>query len=299
MPSLLSEYVRVDEVNPCPKCGHTDWCLIHKDASKCICQRVVSGKQKGDAGWLHYLGPGVVAHATSLTTKGQDYVPPERLRSYLYAIGKDDNAKMLEKHAKYLGLPVRSILDMKATYDTKLAALAFPMFNEDYQITGVRYRRRDGSKFSYKGGKEGVFMSSWFVPDRLVFVTEGPTDAAALISCGFVNVLAKPSCTGGDRIIGRLLKEYPDTPVVMVADPDEPGMAGGLNLANSLFNFCAVVCPPRDIRDVVTRTELTSDIGNAILNVAAGQELEGWQLYYVNKPQKKHLIDRYVRELIQ
>ncbi len=299
MPTLLSEYVKVSESQPCPKCGHTDWCLIHKSGRKCICQRVLSGKRRGEAGWLHYLGPGMVASGKLLKAQEPTHVPPARLRHYMSYLRDKKDVKMLEKHAKYLGLPVRSIVDMGVAYDIGLAALAFPMFNEDLQTVGVRYRRRDATKFSFKSGREGVFLSMWFVPSRLTIVTEGPTDAAAVIAAGLVNVVGKPSCTGWDRIIGRLLKDNPDTPVIMVADPDEPGKAGGLNLANSLPNFCAVICPPKDIRDVVMRAELTSEIGNAILNVASGHEIDGWQLYYVNKPHKKFLLDRLVQELRQ
>ncbi|KKK66450.1 hypothetical protein LCGC14_2963960 [marine sediment metagenome] len=241
----------------------------------------------------------MVAAGKLLKAQEPPCVPPARLRNYLDVLRDNDNTKMMEKHAKYLGLPVQSIVQMCATYDTGLAALAFPMYNEDRQTTGVRYRRRDSTKFSFKGGREGVFISVWFVPSRLTIVTEGPTDAAAVIATGLINVVGKPSCTGGDRIIGRLLKDNPDTPVIMVADPDEPGKAGGLNLANSLPNFCAVICPPKDIRDVVTRAELTNAVGNDILDVASGREKDGWQLYYVNKPHKKFLLDRTIQELKQ
>lgn len=299
MPSLLSEYAKATEAHPCPKCGHPDWCLIHLSGRKCICQRVQSGKRRRDAGWLHYLGPDAVATDKLAKVQEKPRVSTERLQDYLCVLHGNDNAKMLEKHAKYLGLPARSIVDMRVTYDTDLAALAFPMFNEDLHVTGVRYRRRDCSKFSFKGGREGVFLSRWFVPSRLVFVTEGPTDAAAVIATGLINVIGKPNCTGGNQIIGRLLDNDLGTPVIMVADPDEPGKAGGLNLANSLPNFCAVVCPPKDIRDVVSKAELTSEIGNAILDVASGHEKDGWQLYYVNKPHKRFLLDRYVQELKQ
>ena len=257
-----------------------------------------SGKRRGEAGFLHYLGHGVVS-PSKLKAKEHSYVHPVQLLKYLDSLRKNDNDKMLEKHAKYLGLPLRHILDLYATYDTDLAALVFPMYNEHHNIVGMRYRRRDSTKFSYKGGREGVFLSTWFTPNRLVVVTEGPTDAAAVITAGLVNVVGKPSCTGGDRIIGRLLQDNPATPVIMVADPDEPGRAGGVNLADSLPNFCAVVCPPKDIRDIVTKAKLTSDIGNAILNVASGQEIDGWQLYYVNKPHKRFQIDRFVEELRQ
>lgn len=299
MLSLLSEYVRVTESQPCPKCGHIDWCLIHKSGRKCICQRVISGKRRGEAGWLHYLGPGIVATEKLKVQSERYYVTPANLLSYLESLHVNDNTKMLEKHAKYLGLSVRSIEDMGVTYDTELAALVFPMYDDRQQLVGMRYRRRDGSKFSFKGGREGVFLSRWFVPSKLVIVTEGPTDGAAVIASGLINVVSKPSCTGGDRIIGRMLHNHPDTPTIMVADPDAPGKAGGLNLADSLPNLCVVICPPKDIRDVVSKAELTSAVKDGILDVAAGREKDGWQLYYVNKPHKKFLLDRSIQELRQ
>ncbi len=256
-------------------------------------------KGKDKAGWLHYLGPGTVATEKLKMQPESPRVSTVDLLHYLCSLRDNDNDHMLKKHAKYLGLPVRSILDMRATYDTDLAALAFPMYNEHQQLTGIRYRRRDASKFSFRGGREGVFLSRWFVPSRLVVITEGPTDGAAVVATGLINVVSKPNCTGGDRIIGRLLQNHPDTPIIVVADPDPPGKAGGLNLANFLPNFCVVICPPKDIRDVVSKAELTSEIHNAILDVASGREKDGWQLYYVNKPHKKPLLDRSIEELRQ
>jgi hypothetical protein len=48
---------RVSKANRCPVCGKADWCLVAKDSSAAICQRVQEGSVKrcGDAGWLHIL----------------------------------------------------------------------------------------------------------------------------------------------------------------------------------------------------------------------------------------------------
>ncbi len=94
-------------------------------------------------------------------------------------------------------------------------------------------------------------------PSRFpVFVVEGATDTAALVSLGLVAV-GRPSATGGFTTLASLLRARPD--VVVVGENDEktdgswPGKFGAEKTLKALESVCPrlrVVFPPADFKDV-------------------------------------------------
>lgn len=267
MTTLLNEYVRATETLPCPVCGKSDWCLIHQSGKKCLCQRVPSARRFKTAGWLHFRAAATVPAPN--TTKKR-YVSPGVIERYCEENRRAEDDDMLKKHADSLMLSVGALRGLRVTYDRYLAAIGFPMFNERGRVTGVRNRRRDGSKLSYKGGREGVFVSKDFQRDGLVLVSEGPTDAAALVYAGFQNVLGKPNCYGGDDIIVKIMAGHEASPVVIVADPDNPGVTGARELAQKLPNYCVIVAAETDIREFITSLPYPGEAVSAIIEAATG-----------------------------
>lgn len=276
------EYVRVTEDSPCPKCGSSDWCLLHRSGRKCICPRVPSGIEKGQAGYVHYLPPGKVQPIYQARKK-KVYLTSMQVRRYMHSVYCPIDDYVYGKQAGVLRLSPKSLGIIGALFDAEKAALVFPMLNARYQPIGCRFRRRDGKKWSLKGGREGVFMSGLFRHDKPVFITEGPTDAAALVEAGVVNVLGRPNCSGGALIIRGLLKS-PRTPVVVLSDPDEPGIAGAERLAMSLPNPCVVLSGPADIRDYIVRFKPRSMALESIVEVLSGCEYGDWQTVTKNLP---------------
>src|SRR4051812_36138285 len=55
MNRALEQMVRVSKATPCPVCEKPDWCLVARDRSAAICQRVKSDRECGQAGYLHRL----------------------------------------------------------------------------------------------------------------------------------------------------------------------------------------------------------------------------------------------------
>lgn len=273
--ALLDQYVRVTSLHPCPKCGHHKGCLTHSSGQKCICVRLRSPNPCGAAGWLHY---GVSSPPVKVEKQPRKYLKTEEVHQFLHSIqwGKID--KLLIKHAQLLKLDVQSIWYMQAAYEPKEAVLAFPMFNAEFRPIGCRFRRRDGKKWSLKGGREGVFMSWMLTASRPVIIAEGPTDAAALVEAGFKNVLGRPNCSGGGQIIRDLLRNHPHTPVVVVSDPDEPGLAGAQRLVLSLPNPAVVLAGPSDIREYVTRFAVRTEAKQSIINVLGGYSYGDWKV---------------------
>ena len=73
-------------------------------------------------------------------------------------------------------------------------------------------------------------------PDR-VFVTEGPSDAAALLSVG-LDVVGVPSAGGCADLLARLVRRLEPEDVVIVADGDGPGQRGAMTLARCFTVHC-------------------------------------------------------------
>lgn len=281
--ALLDEYTRVTDEVPCPICGSPDWCLIHNEGRKCICQRIESGKRYGDAGWLHYLADGAVPKRRIRTTPKQ-YLTHRQVRSYLTALGHAgiNHKDMLIRHSKLLGVSYSSLLLMHATYCPDSASVVFPMFNGSCQPIGARFRRGDGRKWSLRNGREGLFLSRRFDANQPVFVAEGPTDAAALVSAQIFNVVGRPNCTGGSSTLADLLRNAPHTPVVVLSDPKEQEVDGAVKLAQALNNPCLVLVGDLDIRDWFSTFHLPSDCRRAILKSVGEGASNAWKPRYRN-----------------
>jgi 5S rRNA maturation endonuclease (ribonuclease M5) len=274
LPHLLEDYVRVTPECPCPKCGRPDWCLIHKSGLKVICTRVKSGNPRGKSGHLHYIKQGQVP--PKLMLQKPEYLTPKQVQDYLDGISQARNANMIERQAKALGLSLDSIVMMHGRYDPDKAVLVFPMFEHRKMPTGCRFRRNDGKKYSLKGGREGLFFSREFTPTRPTWITEGPTDAAALCEIGFTNVIGRPNCSGGADIIKRLLSTHRTTPLIIISDPDECGVDGAKSLAQMVSNPTIVLVGPSDIRDFATK-RLKNDARASIIEGITGDDVTTWQ----------------------
>jgi hypothetical protein len=120
-------------------------------------------------------------------------------------------------------------------------------------VLGIRLRRPNGFKFSVTGGREGLFIPAGVESgDSLLLVCEGPTDAAALLDMGLANVVGRPSCTGGIKLLVELVRLRRSPEVVVVADGDEPGRRGADNLASVLVAYTPavrIIAPPAGIKD--------------------------------------------------
>ena len=156
--------------------------------------------------------------------------------------------------ARDLNLTVESLLSLHVGWDANTGTWSFPMCDGDGQLVGFRLRRRDGTKFSVKGGREGLFLPKDLPVENRLIVAEGPTDTAALLGLGF-RAVGRPSCCGGVAEIVRLVRRLRPAGVVIAADRDRPGQDGAQKLANALVIHVAirVISPPtKDMRDWIT-----------------------------------------------
>lgn len=154
-----------------------------------------------------------------------------------------------------LDLPAAELIRLRVGWSSEHNATTWPMSDEDDIVVGVRLRSmRTGRKWSVSGGKAGLFVPIDLSPgmDRL-FITEGATDTAALLSLGF-DCIGRPSCNGAVSIATSTVKRLRPREVVIVADADTNGAGkrGAESLAIALTPACPrvrIIFPPDDFND--------------------------------------------------
>ncbi|MFI4871375.1 MAG: toprim domain-containing protein, partial [Phycisphaerales bacterium JB061] len=122
------------------------------------------------------------------------------------------------------------------------------------EVIGTAYRAPDGSKSFEPGGKRGLIVD-WPLPvyagssmDDPVFVCEGASDTAALMSVGLDAVGVPMAGQGGKLLAGVLNARH----AVIVADNDDAGRRGAHKLSAALLGSCAsvrVMPPPLGAKD--------------------------------------------------
>jgi DNA primase len=150
-----------------------------------------------------------------------------------------------------LGVSAESLRRLSVGWSPKHRAWSFPMSNAAGDVLGIRLRLPGGRKLSVKGGKEGLFLPEGIDAGGPLLVCEGPTDTAALLDLGF-NVVGRPSCTGGVKLLVELVRKHRPEGVVIVADADAPGQRGAERLAAVLLAYSAsvrIIAPPAPIKD--------------------------------------------------
>jgi hypothetical protein len=254
-----SNFIRVTRRDPCPVCGKPDWCLRKPDNSAAICTRVESQKRVGKqdfAGFLHSFDNGndfrrVVRPFTTVKNEPAVIIDwPALTVSCVKALP----GGALECFAASLGLSSDSLRRLNVGWHRAKRSYSFPMKDETGRLVGIRLRRPNGNKFAVHGSRQGLFIPYGLrLDERLLaplFITEGPTDGAALLDLGLAAV-GRPSCLGGVALLTKLARRLRPEQVVIVADQDIVGRRGAEVLAASLVTITPVrvITPPAGIKD--------------------------------------------------
>jgi len=253
-----------------------DWCLISADGGAAICARVESSKRAGEAGYLHRLRhddfrPRHRVRTITLKTAGPITDFTDLATAFRHAV---DPAQLADLSVQ-LGLSVPSLNALGIGWSSAHGAWSFPMTDAAGLVRGIRLRKPDGFKFAVTGGKEGLFLPITEHDSAApLLITEGPTDAAALLDLTFTNIVGRPSCTGGIKHLAALAQQRRPHEVVIFSDADGPGRRGAMNLASVLRVYVPtvrVVEPPTTVKDVrawkqtgATRADVEQLIQNAI-----------------------------------
>lgn len=266
--TLLAEFTRVTPRTPCPICGKPDWCLVSRDnptdPDRVLCARIESQNRWGEAGFLHVRRDAPTSRIR------------ERVRTSFIPICNLNRLGRLQDHARaqitprsleilarHLGVP-GSILDRTEVgllhadelrdhgFESQTSAWAFPMRDAAGRIIGLRLRRTSGPKHAIPGSRNGLFIPTGLsVPLERLYIAEGESDTAALISLG-VKAIGRAGCNQGVRLTAEYVRRTRARDVVVVADGDEPGRVGARRLAQCLAPLARrlrVIVPPAGIKD--------------------------------------------------
>lgn len=177
--------------------------------------------------------------------------------------------KWWDRLAQLLELPVSELQRFQVGWSDDDQAVTWPMVNSRGRVIGIRLRSmQSGKKWSVKGSSAGIFL-----PQNLsmqvgrLFIAEGPTDCAALLSLGF-DCIGRPSCHGAVAITQATVGHLRPSECVIVADDDDngAGMKGAELLAAKLVATCPrvrIIYPPaghNDARDWVRSGATAEDV---------------------------------------
>lgn len=144
----------------------------------------------------------------------------------------------LNQLAAQLKLPRESLLALGVGFnpDDGDGAWVFPERDHRGRIVGLLRRFPDGGRFAITGSTRGLTLPDYGdePPAGPLYVVEGPTDTAALVSVGAFAVgrFSADGSAAERRWLTRLIRKIPDREIVVVGDNDTgAGPRGAKNLA--------------------------------------------------------------------
>ncbi len=164
--------------------------------------------------------------------------------------------KLLGDLAIELGVSESSLVRLGTGITAFGAATTWPMRDYDGKVIGIHTRAQTGSgKRMMLGSKQGLFFDPAILGSHsmeCIFVCEGATDTAALLSIG-IDAVGAPSCGQcGPMLLGFCRKLNPSV-IIFLADRDAHGAGsrGALKLQETLQSIApsVVIMPPEGIKD--------------------------------------------------
>lgn len=282
----------------CPRCGGKDRFSAMPDVAHrgaVLCRHCFHGDTTPRAGdglstlqwwlgvslsdavsWLsEFLGGGFVktrkhelVQSIPIHTKPSDFA---RLRLFSEICHRNMKPVWMARAASLIGLTSEPLVRLCVGWSPSDRATTWPMRNESGEIIGIRLRCPEtAKKWAIKGSIAGLFYSLDLLcaerPKRL-WIIEGPTDCAAMLSLGF-HAVGCPSAGGGCDQLLELCRRIMPGEIVIIADRDQAGIRGAEKLAEALLIIAPIriVSPPpkmKDARAWVTSGASREDIESA------------------------------------
>jgi phage/plasmid primase-like uncharacterized protein len=179
----------------------------------------------------------------------------------------------LEHCAGLLGLPSDALLRLGVGWSPTHQATAWPMRDADGNVIGIRLRCPfTARKWALVGSRAGLFFDAEAMRERAaggrLWIVEGPTDSAALLSVG-LEVVGAPSAGASAELLVPLARRVRPEEIVILADRDEAGQRGAVGLRDALVIVAPlrIVTPPNGIKDA--RAWVCSGAGRIVIEAAA------------------------------
>jgi hypothetical protein len=144
--------------------------------------------------------------------------------------------------ANELGVSVQSLNSLRVGWaDVGGGRWIVPERDHRRRIVGINYRHLDGFRTAAKGGHRGLILPHESSETGTVYVCEGTSDTAAMLSGGRF-AIGRPSAQGSALVRGWLARFVLDNcdgrRVVIVGDRDDAGITGARELAAWLAEEC-------------------------------------------------------------
>jgi len=135
--------------------------------------------------------------------------------------------RVVRELASHLKLPLKAIKSLGVGYNRAEDCWVVPERNDKGRIVGLVRRFRDGSKKVIKGGRRGLTAAGYpqGFPDGPVYLAEGASDTAALVSVGLL-ACGRASAQGSrtERLwLARTLRGFKNRKIIVVGDRDPSG----------------------------------------------------------------------------
>ena len=151
---------RVTMQTPCLVCGKPDWCGVARDGAFAVCMRVGEGsiKTTRNGGYLHALLDKAERSWQPRVRVLERFNPLNRQSDKLASKYTAEADIVLIAHlARTLGISVSSLKRLGIGWSQEHRAWSFPMNDENSLVRGIRLRSGNGSKWSVKGSRNGLF----------------------------------------------------------------------------------------------------------------------------------------------
>jgi len=246
----------VTKREPCQCCAKPDWCLIKDDGTEALCQRVESDKRWGDAGWLHKLTDPIPVYRAPKPKRKPE--PPPDFGKLAWRCM--DTLPDQDDLARQLGVSEESLGRLIYGYSKRHMCWTFPMRLPNGAICGILRRFRDGTKRTWKGSRNGLFVPTNLHAGLPLWICEGPTDTAAMLTVG-LEAIGRMGNTGGKAMLIEYVTRWKCRDIIIMADRDRAGsdaerltLHGAESLAGELTGkHVRIVRPPgkKDARQCV------------------------------------------------
>ncbi len=218
----------VSRQHPCPICERADNCSMSIDGGAVYCGRVEQGSVGQNAGgqYLHIIGDGKQRRDEyEHPSHRRERVEPEKSKGHIdfghvarTASCRADAPQRRQELADVLGVAVAALDRLRVGPWGHKDGLhwLWPERNAAGDVIGLNRRYRDGSKIAWPGSRRGlIYCDDWQDADGPVYLVEGPSDTAAMLSMGLC-VVGRPSNTGGVELLIELLANVPHEQEVIV-----------------------------------------------------------------------------------
>ncbi len=238
-------YNRVSQKMPCPVCKRTHWCLISDNGLWFICTKVESSKSyEAYYGWLHPLG-NTEYLAPKKVIKTKDYKHDPTYVRMVYDTLNFDSC-WFYRLAEKLNLP--PVVFTNLGVGTRTNVFYFPMFNAQLKLIGLKIRNLDGKKWCLEHSQLGIYVSRSIVVSKELYICEGESDTAALLSHNY-NVVGRASATSCKGILKEFTKQFPKVTIVSDYDIHGLGFKESCKLARFINRPVSIVLN-REYKDI-------------------------------------------------